>query len=142
MADLRLHAVLRYLRKTIDPDGAGGLADAELLELFVRGRDEAALEALVWRHAPPVLGVWRGVLRHEQDAEDAFQATFLILVRKARSIGRSQSVGSWLYTVAYRAAVQAKATAERRAAREKPWAGEPAAEPSEEVMWRDLRPVL
>src|SRR5262249_24569164 len=111
-------------------------------ERFVRRRDEAAFEALVWRHAPLVLGVCRRVLRHEQDAEDAFQATFLTLVRKARSIGRKQSVGSWLYKVAYRAAVQAKAAAGRRAAREKPWAGEPAGEPSEDVIWRDLRPVL
>src|ERR687888_1744882 len=102
MADGRLHAVLRYLRKTVDADGAGGPSDAELLERFLSRRDDAAFEALVWRHAPMVLGVCRRVLRHEQDAEDAFQATFLVLARRAPAIRNRQSVGCYLHEVALR----------------------------------------
>src|SRR5439155_19785925 len=92
--------------------------DADLLERFVGQRDEAAFEVLLWRHGPKVLGVCRRVLRHEQDAEDAFQATFLILARKARSIGKRQAVGSWLYRVAYRVALRARQVAATRTARQ------------------------
>ena len=77
--------VARHLRKLLGGPLAGGLSDAELLEGFVQRRDAAAFEVLVWRHGPMVLGVCRHVLRHEHDAEDAFQATFLVLVRKAGS---------------------------------------------------------
>src|SRR5262249_53118606 len=89
----------------------GQLSDAELLRRWVGDRDQAAFEVLVWRHGPMVLGVCRRILRNTQDVEDAFQASFLALVRKAGSIARRQSVGSWLYTVAHRAALQARARA-------------------------------
>src|SRR5438552_12714727 len=86
MANANPSPVTRYLRRLASPARPGGLSDAELLERFVARRDEAAFEVLVWRHGPKVLGVCRRVLRHEQDAEDAFQAAFLVLARKAASI--------------------------------------------------------
>jgi RNA polymerase sigma factor (sigma-70 family) len=122
------------------------VSDAALLERFVRRGDEAAFELLVWRHGPMVLGVCRRVLRHEQDAEDAFQATFLVLARKAAEAGRRGSLGGWLYTVAYRVALRAR---QRRAAGGPP-AGlrgvKPAADarpgPADLLAADDLRSVL
>src|SRR5436305_3282710 len=113
----RRSPIARYLRRMLGSDAAGGLSDAELLERFVAQRDEAAFEVLVWRHGPKVLGICRRVLRHEHDAEDAFQATFLMLVRSAGSVGRGEAVGSWLYRVAYRTALRARVLARRRAER-------------------------
>jgi RNA polymerase sigma factor (sigma-70 family) len=124
------------------PARTGGLSDAQLLQRFIFERDEAAFEVLVWRHGPKVLGICRRILRHEQDAEDAFQATFLILVHKAASIGKRQAVSCWLYRVAYRVALRARRRAAKRAAREKPVLDVPAAEPALDPLWRDLRSVL
>src|SRR5262249_31376838 len=89
------------------------------LERFVARRDEAAFEALVRRHGPMVLGVCRRVLRNEADAEDAFQATFLVLVKKARSVVPRALVGSWLYGVAHNTARKAKAMNSKRRAKER-----------------------
>src|SRR5262249_15841043 len=72
-------------------------SDARLLRRFVRERDESAFELLVWRHGAMVYGLCRRLLRDHHDAEDAFQATLLVLARKAGSIGKRESVGSWLY---------------------------------------------
>src|SRR5207245_6177275 len=98
----KLSSVLRHLRRLMVRQCDGGLSDAQLLERFARQRDEAAFEVLVWRHGAMVLGVCQRVLHHRHDAEDAVQATFLALVRQARSISRRASVGSWLHKVAYR----------------------------------------
>jgi RNA polymerase sigma-70 factor (ECF subfamily) len=87
-----------------------GLTDGQLLGQFVARRDEAAFGALVRRHGPMVFGVCRRILRHAQDAEDAFQATFLVLARKASRVANREAVGSWLYGVAYRAALGARAS--------------------------------
>ncbi|HEY7156720.1 MAG TPA: sigma-70 family RNA polymerase sigma factor [Gemmataceae bacterium] len=94
------------------------ISDADLLECFVSRRDEAAFAALVRRHGPMVFGVCRRMLRHAQDAEDAFQATFLVLVRKAADIGRRELLGNWLYGVAARVAARARVAAARRQTRE------------------------
>lgn len=120
MATAPLQTVLRHLRRLAVPDGAGGLSDAQLIERFVAGRDEAAFEVLVWRHGGMVFDLCLRVLRHRQDAEDAFQAAFLVLARKAGSIGKRDSVGSWLYKVAYRVALGARAGAARRARLQRP----------------------
>src|SRR5689334_13282541 len=86
-------------------------ADGELLRRYLAGREEFALEALVRRHGPMVLGVCRRVLGDAHDAEDAFQATFLVFVRKAGSIRPGELVGPWLYGVATRTALKARARA-------------------------------
>ena len=115
------HDPLRHLLRSIGRLGekAGGtISDAQLLHRFVRSRDEAAFELLVWRHGPMVLGVCRRLLGDCADADDAFQTTFLVLVRKAASVSRGEVLGGWLYQVAYRAALRVRATRARRTARE------------------------
>jgi RNA polymerase sigma factor (sigma-70 family) len=94
------------------------LSDAELLQQFALQRDEAAFEALLHRHGPLVFGVCRRLLADDHDAEDAFQATFLVLARRAASIGRRSLLGNWLYGVAHRVAARARKSGGRRRARE------------------------
>jgi RNA polymerase sigma factor (sigma-70 family) len=122
----------------------GGVCDAELLERFVRGRDEAAFELLVWRHGKMVFGVCRRLLRHEQDAEDAFQATFVALARRAGALSRRESVGGWLYRVAYRIGLRARADTARRTARQRAAAlrTEHVIDAAEEAASRELRQVI
>src|SRR4051812_33229196 len=98
---------LRAIALAANP--TGGLSDAELVRRYAEARDEAAFEVLVWRHGPMVWGTCRRVLRHQQDAEDAFQATFLALARFARAIGEGESIAAWLHRVASNAALKVKA---------------------------------
>jgi RNA polymerase sigma factor (sigma-70 family) len=114
-----LRAVLEHLRRAVPAPSGGGLTDGQLLGRFIAARDEAAFEALVYRHGPMVLGLCRRVLGNPHDAEDAFQATFLILARKATSVVKRDSVGSWLFAVAQRTAREARAVLARRRARER-----------------------
>src|SRR5262249_53439963 len=95
------------------------ITDGELLERYIRQRDEAAFEALVRRHGPMVLGVCRRILLNVADAEDAFQATFLVLVRKAASVVPRALVGNWLYGVAHNTAIKAKAMNTKRRTKER-----------------------
>ncbi len=118
MATRRLRKALNHLQAVLTPPRAAE-TDAQLLARFLSHRDESAFAALVRRHGPMVLGVCRRLLRHAQDAEDAFQATFLVLARKAGSVLKGQAVGSWLYMVAYRVAQRARAGQARRRAQEK-----------------------
>jgi RNA polymerase sigma factor (sigma-70 family) len=133
---------LRRLYALVAPPAAVEAADGELLARFAERRDEAAFAALVGRHGRMVLGLCRRLLRHEQDAEDAFQAAFLILARKAASVGKGDSVGSWLYKVAFRVALRARAQSARRSAREPQGLEFPPAADDDAAAWRDLRPVL
>src|SRR5260370_17015515 len=100
--------VLHRLRQVVLLENGGGLTDGQLLEGFIARRDEAAFEALVRRHGPMVLGVCRRIIGHEPDAEDAFQAAFLVLVRRAASIVPREKIANCLYGVAYRTPLQAR----------------------------------
>ena len=114
MAGVSSREVLRDLNTLFQCGAAGQHSDAELLESFVAGHDqtaEAAFAALVDRHGAMVLGVCRRVLGNQDAALDAFQATFLVLVRKARAIARREQLASWLHGVARRAALDARARA-------------------------------
>ena len=111
--------IIRHLRSYALRQAAGGLEDAQLLERFLAEHDEAAFEALVRRYGPMVFGVCRRVLGQRHDAEDAFQATFLVLACKAASVRKRGAVGSWLYGVAYRTAGKARARAARRRLKER-----------------------
>jgi RNA polymerase sigma factor (sigma-70 family) len=122
MSDGRRAPVLRYLRQALGAPSGGAVSDADLLARFAAGGDEAAFELLLWRHGGMVLNVCRSVLRDADAAEDVFQATFLVLVRKAGSISRREAVGGWLYRVAYRAALKARRRACAAAARREPGA--------------------
>src|SRR5690348_14444142 len=104
-------------RAALLKDG-GGLNDGQLLGLFVKHRDGDAFAALLKRHSPMVMGVCRRVLSNLHDAEDAFQATFLIFARKAGSVKAQDSVAGWLYRVAYRTALEARARITRRRSKE------------------------
>ena len=112
----RTGAVLRYLRTLGAEHGAENLSDLELVERYAAGREEAAFEALVRRHGPLVWRVCREVTGHEQDAEDAFQAAFLVLARRLGGLRKRSSLASWLYGIAYRVALRARAQAARRPA--------------------------
>jgi RNA polymerase sigma factor (sigma-70 family) len=119
MATSVLGGVLRHLRRATLARDRAGLTDGDLLEGFIATRDEAAFEALARRHGPMVLGVCRRVLQNEADAEDAFQATFLILVQKAATVVPRSMVGNWLYGVAHNTALKAKAMNSKRRVKEK-----------------------
>src|SRR5437773_3380692 len=127
--------ILGHLRREV-------MADGQLLERFLGARDEDAFAALVRRHGPMVLAVCRRLLPEPHDAEDAFQATFLVLVRKAASLGRPERLGNWLYGVAYRTALKARGDNARRNRRERPLADVPVEGAVAELVWRELRPLL
>jgi RNA polymerase sigma factor (sigma-70 family) len=135
----RLSTVVRQLRDVLARQDTARLTEADLWERYVRERDETAFEILVRWHGPMVLGVCRRVLRNEQDAEDAFQATFLVLVRRAASLQSPATIANWLHGVAYRTALEVRSAAARRRARE-------AAVLPRTVMpedpWAELWPVL
>src|SRR5262245_36396238 len=111
---------LHHLEQWLGARRAEELADRALLDRFASRGDEAAFAALLHRHGPMVLGVCHRLLADPHDAEDAFQATFLVLVRKAGTLADRERVGNWLYGVAHRVAARARAVAARRRARERP----------------------
>jgi len=131
----------RQLGRIFDEGTASGLSDPELLGRFATARDGPAFAAIVGRHGPMVLATCRGVLRSADDAEDAFQATFLVLARKAGSIRVDGSLGGWLHRVARRVAVRANVEGARRRAREKAGTPVEATEPGPRP-FADLIPLL
>lgn len=141
MATSQLSRVVQQLRRaTLHQDGAG-LTDGQLLESFLSRRDEAAMEALVRRHGPMVWGVCRRLLNHH-DAEDAFQATFLVLVRKAASVVPREMVANWLYGVARQTALKTRATTAKRRTRERQVMEMPEPAVTEPDLWHDPQPLL
>jgi RNA polymerase sigma factor (sigma-70 family) len=134
--------VLRRLREMVTAKEAHAAPDQQLLDRFVTNREETAFTALVRRHGPLVLGVCRRVLRHEHDAEDAFQATFLVLARRAASINKRASVGSWLYQVAFHVANKARKRTTNRRKREEQAAVRRQADALDEVTGRELLAVF
>jgi RNA polymerase sigma factor (sigma-70 family) len=142
MSSGRLNAFLRHLRRAACCRADGGPSDAQLLERFVRQRDDSAVELLVWRHGATVFHLCRRVLQREHDAEDAFQATFLTLARKADAIGSRESLGSWLYKVAYRIALRARVPTPARPLPEGSLPDARAGEPLSALNWTELRSAL
>jgi RNA polymerase sigma factor (sigma-70 family) len=138
----RSNPLLRYIRRLAGRPGDDGATDGQLLDAFLSQRDEAAFETLLRRHGPMVLATCRRILRDGQEAEDAFQATFLVLCRKAGSIGKGEFVGSWLYQVACRIALKVRADAARRPVLATPLPDLPAPAAPPDLDWRDLRLVL
>src|SRR5262245_1066846 len=118
------------------------MTDGELLKRFVERRDEPAFSELVHRHGSMVLGVCRRVLANDHDAEDAFQATFFVLARRASTIMPRASVGSWLFGVARRTALKARGAAVRRRIREAQASEEPTAATAHNDVWREILPRL
>src|SRR4051794_20006778 len=127
MSSRPLQTILDHLRTAFGGDRPA-VPDGELLRRFAAG-EQAAFTALVERHGPMVLALCRRVLGHAHDAEDAFQAGFLVLARKARGLDRSGPLGNWLYTVACRVALRARAVSARRRRVEEARAMSPTAAP-------------
>src|SRR5262245_33200503 len=141
MAASQTNEVTQHLRRAALLRDGAGLTDGQLLGRFVEHRDEAAFAALVRRHGPMVWGVCRRLL-NPHDAEDAFQATFLVLVRKAASVVPRERVANWLYGVAHQTALAARRAAARRRAREKQVTQMPEPATPEHDHWRELQPLL
>jgi RNA polymerase sigma factor (sigma-70 family) len=134
--------VSEHLRRAALLQEGGGLSDGQLLGLFIENQDELAFEAMMRRHGAMVFGVCTRVLRSSHDADDAFQATFLVLLRKARSIVPREMLGNWLYGVAYLTAIKARALVVKRRARELQVEKMPEPEAAERDISPDLRPLL
>jgi RNA polymerase sigma factor (sigma-70 family) len=128
--------------RTLLASQRGGVPDGRLLADFVERRDGSAFAALVHRHGALVLNVCRRTLRDAADADDAFQATFLVLARKAASIRKGESLGSWLHGVAYRVACKLRADRARRERGAVPLAETAQPDTTAEVTWREVRCVL
>jgi RNA polymerase sigma factor (sigma-70 family) len=141
MATSQLSEIIQHLHRAVLREGAG-LTDGQLLENYLNHRDDAALAALVGRHAPLIWGVCRRILRSHHDAEDAFQACFLVLVRKAASIDARELLANWLYGVAYLTAIKARAMVRKRKARDRPLLEMPEPEAPQRDLWHDLQPLL
>jgi RNA polymerase sigma factor (sigma-70 family) len=142
MSSAQVGAVLRHIRNLASDRKDHQLPDHQLLEQFALHRDGDAFAALLRRHGPMVLSVCQSVLHNLHDAEDAFQAAFLLLAQKAGSIHRREAVSSWLYRVAYHLAVRAQANAARRRVLEKKAVTMPSADPVLDMSLREVRALL
>jgi RNA polymerase sigma factor (sigma-70 family) len=142
MADTPLASVVRHIRKLVRSPESAGEADAQLLERYIQQRDENAFSALVRRHGPLVWRVCRRVLKHTQCAEEVYQATFLVLARRAARVRNPATLASYLYSVAYRMALKVRADLRRRQARQAEPIAEPAADPASEAACRELECIL
>src|SRR5438067_7113803 len=139
MAKKSLNGVLQHVRVLAAVQTDRALSDQVLLDRFVGQSDEAAFTVLIERHGPMVLGVCRRALKHSQDAEDACQATFLVFARKAGSIRKTASLGSWLHGIASRIAANLKRQQVRRQRREKQVALPPAQPDVASTYWKEAQ---
>src|SRR6516165_6083065 len=142
MTSNNMSEVLQHVRRAVLVQNGAGLSDEQLLEVYHSRGDAAALAALVRRHGPMVWGVCRRVLANYHDAEDAFQATFLVLVRKATSVKPRDMVANWLYGIAHQTALKARATVSTRKGRERQVVAMPEPAAPEQAPWDDLLAVL
>jgi TIGR03009 family protein len=139
---VELQGFIRQLHcRALKAGGAESVSDAELLRRFLAGRDEAAFELLVWRHGILVLGTCRRILGPTAEVDDAFQATFLALLRQAGRIRRSESLPGWLHRVARRIAIRARTAGANRQHHERQ-AAMPEVQPPASAEWSDLGPIL
>jgi RNA polymerase sigma factor (sigma-70 family) len=136
-----MNRIIQHLLASCGWDGAG-MTDGELLTRFLNNRDDAALAALVRRHGPMVWSVCCRLLRSHHDAEDAFQATFVVLVQKAAALPDKETVGNWLYGVAHQTAVRMRAIIAKRGVRERQVTVMPKPATAEQYVWKDLKAVL
>src|SRR5579862_2410619 len=134
--------VLTYLRKVCAAQAARDLSDAELLTQFLAKREDAAFAVLVQRHGPMVFSVCQRVLDDCHAAEDAFQATFLVLIRRAAAVHKGKPLGSWLHGVARRIALKARTQTLTRRSRERESSSMPRPEPLDDATWQELRAIL
>jgi RNA polymerase sigma factor (sigma-70 family) len=142
MSRSAVQAGIHRLRDRLAAEQGQQGSDEELLRAFLSQRDGGAFAALMRRYGAIVLGVCRRVLRHEQDAEDAFQATFLVLARSAASLRDKTALSGFLYGTAYRTAMKARQSAARRRRHEGETPPRPAGGPSEDLLWREVRALL
>jgi RNA polymerase sigma factor (sigma-70 family) len=142
MAAGQLEYVLRHLRHLMGRHTVDAQSDGQLLDRFLTQRDEHAFSILLERHGPMVLSVCRRILGDNPDADDWFQATFLVLIRRVREIDRRGSLSSWLYGVAHKIASRAKSDAARRQTREKQGFDMALLDHATHQAWNDLKPVL
>jgi RNA polymerase sigma factor (sigma-70 family) len=142
MATSQISGVIQHLRRTVLLRDGAGLTDGQLLEDYLSRRDEAALAALVRRHGPMVWGVSRRLLANHHDAEDAFQATFLVLTLKAAAILPREMVANWLYGVACTTAHRIKVATAKRRVKERQVPEMPESEATQHDDWSDLQPLF
>src|SRR5258708_31719998 len=142
MAKQPLNDVLQHLRKVAAVHTNRELSDRALLERFALAHDEAAFTVLIERHGPMVLGVCRRALPNFHDAEDACQATFLVLARKAATVRKKTSLSSWLHGVACRVAAKLTRDQARRKSRERRVGAPALKDPAAEVSWREVQAIL
>jgi len=142
MATGQMQHVLRHLRKVLAPRGESAASDWDLLDRFAAAHDETAFEVVVWRHHQMVVSVCSRILADSNDVEDAFQATFLVLARKAGSLRRTGSLSSWLFGVARRVALEARARGSRRHVPDLVYVPPACPEPCDEIVRQELRCVF
>jgi RNA polymerase sigma factor (sigma-70 family) len=142
MTKMTTSPILRLIRHMAEDRRVRHLTDQELLRRFRSERDQAAFDSLLRRHGPMVLDVCRSVLGNDADAEDAFQATFLVLAQKAGAIRKQAAVGSWLHGVAYRTALKARVGCARRQQQEARAPGRPPPGAPDDFSWREVRQLL
>src|SRR6202453_3564544 len=142
MQDVKLQTVVRRIRTVAAASPAVELTDRQLLQAFSARGEQQAFAALVDRHGPLVLGVCRRVLRQEQDAEDAFQATFLVLARNVGAIRKREALGSWLYGVAYRVTMRARQQTEPGRAKGDQHSATAPSDPGWKAAWQEVQAIL